>query len=194
MKRWSVIALVSGAALVLASPCAAEAQAPGRPTPAASALAIRGGLFSPSDSGFRAVYGGTVWYGGALTRRVSRRVDTSLDVSRIAPKGRLTYTHEPTEMSLLRVVAGARYRFGEGPLTPYAGAGLGFFRFRESNVIGSVNKGGLGAQGKAGVLVRLGPRVNADLGLGYSSCQMTPAGAKIQLGGLEAGLGWAVAF
>ncbi len=167
-----------------------------RATPAteAYAITIHGRYYSFSDSGVKDVYVGSINYGGELTRRAAGRLDVSLEGSLLERRGELTFTRETTHMTLLRVAAGPRYRFGDARLVPYVSAGLGYFRFEESNVIGDVSKTGLGALAKAGVLVKVARRIHLDLGLAYSHCRMQPADLKINVGGLEAGAGLGLRF
>jgi hypothetical protein len=160
----------------------------------ATTVQARGGYFAPSDAGFKDVYGGGPQYGGQITRRVAGRWDGWIEARRQARSGELTFTHEPTSMSLLRILAGARYRFSDGRLVPYADAGLGLYRFSESNVIGDVSKGGLGALARVGALLKLGRRVHLSFDVGYSHCQMKPAESEVKLSGIEAGGGIALAF
>jgi hypothetical protein len=155
---------------------------------------VHGRYFGPSDSAFRDVYGSGPQYGAQLTRGVGARWDAWGEASRLARSGELTFTREPTKMSLLRIAAGARRRFGDGRLAPYAAAGLGVYRLSETNVLGSVTKAGFGVLARLGILVKIRGPVQLDAGVGYSHCQVKPAGLKVQLGGLEAGVGLAFRF
>jgi hypothetical protein len=154
-----------------------------------SSIGIKGIYFSPSDSDFKSIYGSGWMYGGEITFKITKGLDAWLDGGYFARTGVLTYTQEETKLMLVPIGAGLRYRILTGKVVPYVGAGARYYMYRESNVIGDVNKGGVGFVGKAGVLISIIHGIGVDLSAGYSWCKMKPADFEFNVGGLELGAG-----
>jgi hypothetical protein len=152
-------------------------------------LAVKGHYFHPSDKTFREIYGGGPLYGGEIGIGLSRSLDFCIGGSYFSRTGELTYTKERTKLSILPVDLGLRYRFTRGTVIVYGSAGVEYCQFKESNPIGRVNKGGVGAVVKLGGLFRISRGFFIDLGIGYSYCRMKPADYRIQIGGVQAGGG-----
>jgi opacity protein-like surface antigen len=104
--------------------------------------------------------------------------------------GKSSFTHEETKVSIIGVEGGALYRFLTGSLSPYLGAGVGYYFFKESNTfIGEVSKGGIGFVVMGGASMSVTPWLVLDGRIKYSSCSMKPADFDINIGGLTIGLG-----
>ena len=87
-----------------------------------------------------------------------------------------------------------KYRLTEGTLNLYLGAGVTYFLFHESNVIGTVDSGGVGFTGKLGTFIVLTRGLLLDFFVNCSYGKMTPADFTINAGGIEAGLGLGFEF
>lgn len=160
-----------------------------------ASLGIRGIYFSPSDENFKSIYGAGWMYGGELSFRITKGVFLWLGGSYYSKTGSLTYTLEETKLTLIPVGGGLKFELlGEKIISPYFAAGVNYFLYKESNVIGDVNKGGVGFIGKAGLCLNLAKEFAVDFYGGYSSCKFTPADFEINVGGLEAGAGLVLRF
>lgn len=144
---------------------------------------------APKDAAFGDVYGGGMALGAAAVLTLADRWELSLEMNRISREGELTYTKEPTKMSVFSLGADLKYLLPLKGVTLYAGPGIYSNSFKENNRLGEVKKSGIGFKLKAGVLVTLAHRFRLNLFAGYSFCEMTPGQFEIAIGGFEAGLG-----
>jgi opacity protein-like surface antigen len=147
------------------------------------------GFFLASDSAYSDIYGNGVVFGGEL--RVGwEKLAGWLEGSYRARTGQLSYTKEETKVSILAVEGGALYRFMTGSISPYAGAGLGFYIFDENNVaIGKAKQNKIGFCGLAGVSMIVGGSFVLDARMKFSTCAMKPADFDINVGGITMGIG-----
>ena len=83
---------------------------------------------------------------------------------------------------------------GRSRLRPYVGAGVAYVQYKETNSIGTIEKGALGLIGRAGLLVMLGPSFCIDLQGTWSTCSVQPLEVKANLGGFSFGLGLGFEF
>ncbi len=157
-------------------------------------LEVKGQYFSPSERSFRDIYGAGWMAEGELGIRLFRGLELWVGGGYFSRKGQLTFTREETTLKIQPVGGGLRYRMTSGKISGYVSAGLNYYQFKESNIIGDVSKNSLGYVGKAGVFFRIIPGLLLDLNLGYSYCRMTPADFEINIGGIAAGAGVAVEF
>jgi hypothetical protein len=157
-------------------------------------LEAKGIYFSPSDRTFRDIYGAGWMAGGEIGIRIFKGLEVWGEGTYITKKGQLTLTREETTLSIQPVGGGLRYRFTSGKISGYAGAGVDYFQYKESNPIGDVSKKSIGYVGRVGVFFRIVPGLLLDLNLGYSYCKMNPADFEIDIGGIAAGAGLAIEF
>jgi|GEM_PF-724519 len=150
---------------------------------------LRAGYFLAADSAYTDVYQNGLIYGGEL-RIGGSKIAGWLEGSYRAETGELTYTKEQTDVSVMAVEAGALYRFMTGNLIPYAGAGIGYFMFKEENeAIGQIKQNKIGFCLVGGASYVLGKSFVVDARLKYAFCSMKPADFDIQVGGLTIGIG-----
>jgi hypothetical protein len=178
------LALLVTAALLLAG--VAEA--------AAVRIKIKAGYLYPQDKMFRDIYGGGITYGLEMSTFVSRNFEMWIEGGYFSKAGRLTYTEEKTTLRIVPVGGGVRYLFSAGRWKFQTGLGLGYFFFREANVLGTVLAGKLGLVGTIGSCFALSERVLIDAWARYSYYQMKPEDLKFNVGGIEAGVGLAYQF
>ena len=95
----------------------------------------------------------------------------------------------------MAIEGGALYRIMPGDISPYVGAGIGFYIFNENNEpIGEAKQSKIGFCGAAGVSVFVAKLLVLDCRLKYSTCSMKPADYDINIGGLTMGIGLGVRF
>jgi len=157
-------------------------------------IEAKGQYFSPSEKSFKDIYGGGWMYGGEIGFRITRHLDFWVSGNNFSKKGKLTFTLEETKLSILSVGGGLSYRLTTGTISGYTAAGANYYEFKESNPIGDARKGGVGFEGRVGVLIKIVRGLLVDLNIGYSYCKMKPADFDIDIGGIEAGAGLAVDF
>jgi hypothetical protein len=147
------------------------------------------GFFLASDSAYSDIYGNGVVFGGEL-RVGGKKLAGWLEGSYRARTGRLSYTKEETEVSILAGEGGVLYRFMTGSISPYLGAGFGFYIFDEDNVaIGEAKQSKAGFCGFAGISMIVGGSFVLDARVKFSSCAMKPADFDINVGGITLGIG-----
>jgi hypothetical protein len=148
------------------------------------------GYFYPAfEEAFSDIYGGGLTYGGDLTINVWRNLGIWFGVSSFSRAGELTFTQEETQLSQMSFVLGANLTFLTSPVSFYAGLGVRLMSYKESNVLGEVKDTGFGVEAKLGIYKKILSDFFADLFVGISFCEMQPADFKINVGGIEAGIG-----
>ena len=148
----------------------------------------------PSEKAFRDIYGGGMMYGGEVSIGVWRGLEVWFGGSYFSKKGELTFTKEETKLEVYPLGGGFKYRLSAGIFDLYAGAGLNYYQYKESNPLGDVSKCGLGYIGKIGSYVKVTGGLLVDLYVNYSYCKIKPADFKINIGGIEAGVGMGYSF
>jgi len=149
----------------------------------------RFGYFLASDSAFKDIYGNGAVYGGEL-RVGGKKLAGWLEGSYRARTGQLSYTKDKTEVSILAVEGGVLHRVMTRTISPYLGAGLGFYIFDENNVaIGEAKQSKVGFCGLAGVSMIVGGSLVLDARVKFSTCTMKPADFDINVGGITLGIG-----
>jgi opacity protein-like surface antigen len=149
----------------------------------------RVGYFLASDSAFKDIYGNGAVFGGEL-RLGGKRIVGWLEGSYRERVGKFSFTGEKTKVKITGIEVGALYRIIPGNISPYAGAGVGYYMFNESNdPIGTAKQSKIGFCGAAGVSVFIGRSFVLDARAKFSTCAMKPADFNINVGGITLGLG-----
>ena len=164
------------------------------PAGAAIVLKAKAASFSPSEQAFKDIYGGGPTYGIELEFDIFKGIGFRLGGEYFARRGKLTYTEEETSLRLIPIFAGVYYALGSKAVGFSAGAGVHYVLYHESNVLGTVDKGGLGFAFNGEGYWSFVPSVRLFLFGAYASCIMTPADFKINVGGLSIGGGLGFAF
>jgi opacity protein-like surface antigen len=158
------------------------------------AIGVKGLYFTPAEQSFKDIYGSGPAYGLEANFGLTKNLDLWIGADYYQKKGELTFSKMETDVRILPVTAGLRYRIPAGPVRFYAGAGLGYFLFREENLIGKVDVRKLGFLGKAGAYVRVFQGLYIDAHLRYSYCVIKPQDIKANIGGLSFGVGFGYDF
>ena len=154
---------------------------------------------SPEPVGtlFTEVYGkaGSI-IGLALSSTLVWNFDLYLEVKEINRTGKLTFTGEKTTFLLIPISLGVRYVQPLGFVQPYIGGGLDFYLFYENNPIGSVFNYVRGSHILGGTYIQFSKSVPVllDFRVKYTSATATVNDRQVQLGGLEYGAGFVIAF
>lgn len=164
------------------------------PAAGAASFGIKAFYFIPSEQAFKDIYGAGPLYGAEIGFTLKGPVGLWIDGLYYSGKGKLTYTQEETKLTLLPIGLGIRLDLTQGAVRPYAGAGIRYYIYKETNVIGTAEAKGVGFVAFAGVNLRIAKGLLFDLRAAYSSCSLTPADFKINVGGIELGGGLAVEF
>ena len=152
-------------------------------------IEAKGSYFYPMERAFQDIYGGGLMYGGEVSVGIWKGLEVWAGGSYFTRDGQLTFTGEDTTLQIIPIGGGLKYKITQGLVSVYIGAGANYFDFRESNVIGDVQKGGVGAIAKLGVQFEPVKMFVIDLFAEYTYCRMTPADFDIDIGGIKAGIG-----
>jgi hypothetical protein len=150
---------------------------------------LKAHYFHPSEEAFRNIYGGGMMYGGEASIGVLNGLEIWVGGSYFTKKGELTFTKEETKIEIYPLGGGLKYKISAGIFDLYAGAGLNYYQYKESNPLGNVSKGGIGYVGKLGSYINIAGGFLVDLYIDYSYCKLKPADFEINIGGIEAGVG-----
>ena len=162
-------------------------------------ILLRFSLLRPSEEAFRDIYGCPPVVGVELVLG-RRTIGGWFEVGLLKRSGQLTLTGEDTKLTIVPLEAGLLVRLGKGRWVPYLGAGAGYYKFKESNVLGNVTASKSGLVGIGGLRFTRGSLI-LDLKAKYTSCQIEPNTApdgvesvKADIGGLALSLGLGLAF
>ena len=157
-------------------------------------IQARGSYFNPTDQVFRDIYGNGMSWGGELGFRLTERIGVWAGGDYFSKVGKLIFTEEETKVRIAPLTAGAKYYLAIGKLMPYMGAGLGYFQYKETNSIGTVEKGAIGFVVRAGLVFKLGAPFFMDVQGTWSTCSVQPLEVQANLGGFSAGVGLGLEF
>lgn len=152
-------------------------------------IEAKGSYFYPMEGAFQDIYGGGLMYGGEVSVGIWKGLEVWAGGYYFTRDGQLTYTGEETALKIIPLGGGLKYKITQGLLSVYMGAGANYFDYRESNVIGDVQKGGVGVIVKLGLQIEPVKMLVIDLFAEYTYCRMTPADFSIDIGGVKAGIG-----
>ncbi len=155
------------------------------------------GRFSINDARFAKIYAssGSV-QGLALTAALFFNLDFYLEAKVFSQAGQLTYTKDKTKFFLLPFSFGIRWGVPLGILEPFVGAGLDYYVYYESNVIGTAVDYAMGAHLMGGLRLNFGKDIPLSLSgrVKYTSLKATRGAFTVDLGGLEISGGLAFVF
>jgi len=158
-------------------------------TAQASYFEIKASFFIPSETAFKDIYGSGLSYGGEIGFTLIPGVALWAGGEYYAADGELTFSEEPTEIQIIPFWAGLKLSLPEAKIAPYVGLGVGYFLYKESNAIGTIDDGKIGLIGQAGVMFKVLTSMFVDIQGNYSICKVKPEDVEADLGGLRATVG-----
>jgi opacity protein-like surface antigen len=160
-----------------------------------SGLLVRYGLFMASEKGFKDIYGNSATVLGGEFRFGGENLGAWLEGGYLSKSGELILTQEETKVRIVAIEGGVLYRFMTGKICPYAGAGVGYYMYKEeSDALGEAKQNKVGFCGVAGMGFQLLHPLLIDLKVKYSSCKMKPAYYDINIGGITLSAGVGIRF
>ena len=191
MHKQSAAMLVLAALALIISPGATEA------AERQGTIELFLGNYTIQEPLFKTVYepGGSL-QGLILSSMLFFNIDFYLELKTLYKTGQLTYSKEKTTLLLVPVSLGLRYGLPLSFLQPYAGGGLDFYLFYESNPIGSLFNYVQGYHFLAGVYLRFAKSFPILLNFRIKNtwAQAEVNNRKVELGGLEYGGSLVIAF
>jgi len=157
---------------------------------ASGSITLKVASFSPTGTDFKNIYGGGITYGVDLSFTFAKDLEFWVGASTFSKRGKTSYTQEETSLSLIPISGGVKWQIITGKrVSPYIAVGVEYVLYKESNIIGDINTGGVGFLGKGGALFHISKSFGIDAYIVYSSCSMHPADFAFNIGGLEFGAG-----
>lgn len=141
--------------------------------------------FQPSDENFREIYGGGTFFGGEIGITFWKGIGIWAGGHIINKKGMTTFTQEETELQIMPIYGGLKFRVPNSRVSPYFGLGVGYFKYKETTPMGTVEKGDIGYIGQVGCIFRILGPIMLDIKASYSYCKIMPANVEADLGGLQ---------
>lgn len=158
-------------------------------------IQAKASYFLPADSYFKSIYGNAPTFGAKIGLDIWKGLGVWVDAEFYSKKGKTSLSGEETELQLFPLAAGIRCMFLRSrSFSPYLGAGIGYFQYKEVNPIGTVSKSDTGFVAQAGFMLKLGRTFFFDIQGSFSNCKVNPAGVEADLGGWKAGLGLGISF
>jgi len=156
-------------------------------------LEVKGMYFQPKDQNFKHIYGNGSYrdwmcYGGEMGITIFKGVAIWAGGHYFNKRGKLTFTKEETEMTIMPIYGGIKFRSSRAGINPYIGVGVGYFRYKEDNPIGSVEDKSIGYIGQAGLTLKIGVAI-IDFQISYTLCKVKPTDIEADLGGFYGGIG-----
>lgn len=155
------------------------------------------GRYDINEPLFKTVYveAGSI-QGLILSSSLVFNFDFYIELKALYRKGELTYTKQPTTLVLAPVSLGLRYVLPLGFVQPYAGGGLDYYLFFETNPIGSFFNYIRGYHGLGGVYLRFFKKfpVLLNFKVKYTKAAFEVNNRRIELGGPEYGAALVIAF
>ena len=113
-------------------------------------MEVKGSYFYPTEQAFKDIYRGGLMYGGEISVGIWKNLDVWIGGYYFSQYGELTFTEESTHLQIIPLGGGLKYRISTGSVSFYGGAGVNYFDYQESNVIGDVKSGAAGFVTKIG--------------------------------------------
>ena len=128
-------------------------------------------------------------FGGEISVGIWGNLDIWAGGYYFSQYGELTFSGEETSLQIMPLGGGLKYKIISGKISLYGGAGVNYFDYKESNVIGDVQSGAVGFVTKVGAYLEPVDKFIIDFFVEYSHCKLTPADFTINIGGIKAGIG-----
>ena len=157
-------------------------------------IKIKGAYFLPSKTTFKNMYKNRLLGEGEFTVRVYKFIELWLGVNYYGGRGKLPFSGEDTNMSLLGIGGGLKFRARIGVFSPYLGFGPLVYFYKENNPIGTAEGNKFGFIGHAGSYLFLSKSIFLDVFLSYTKNKVQPQRIKADLGGLYGGIGLGFTF
>lgn len=155
------------------------------------------GGYSISEPRFQEVYqSGGMIEGIGLSVFIIHDIDFFFEMKGFYKSGELTYTKEKTHFLLVPISLGVRYSRPFKMFCPYAGLGIDYYFYMETNSIQSIVNYTKGFHIRIGSYVQFSDQVPVWLNfrIKYTRAKTEENDLEIQLGGFEYGMGLVFVF
>ncbi len=147
------------------------------------------GYFQPASNTLKDIYSNRIFLEFAAEYVIDSKLSVWGSAALYSGNGELTFTKDKTEISIVPLIAGIKYKLPFIVKGMYVGAGAGFFSFREKNFLGTATSFSPGVQVKAGVMLPLSGVLGLDIQGRYDFCTTEPEDIKVKVGGFKTSAG-----
>ena len=116
--------------------------------------------------------------------RLSKSLRLFLHSDYFSADGKLTFTGEDTDLTIIPVELGIRFFMGKTKIFPYIGGGIGYYFYREENVIDTVEDKKFGFFCEGGLKFQSTKLLFIDLKFKYTFLKVDGFEGQVVLGGL----------
>jgi opacity protein-like surface antigen len=148
--------------------------------------------YSIQDSIYKDVYGSSnLMFGGSLSYEAIKKLEVRAEANYFLDKGRMTATKEELKFRLVPIVLGVRFRVLDRKLSPYLGAGIGSYSYKEyyPERLGNASDSTAGYHLEAGCYYNLVSRFFMDFNMRYIKADAKAFDKTARLGGFRIGIG-----
>lgn len=148
--------------------------------------------YSLQDSLYKDIYGsGNLMMGGSLNYVFIRRFEVRAEAAYFLDKGTMTATQEELKFRLVPLLFGVRFRFLQKKFSPYLGAGMGSYSYKEyyPERFGNVSDSTFGYHLESGGYYDLASRLFLDFNVRYTKADADAYDMTVKLGGFKIGIG-----
>ena len=155
---------------------------------------IKGAYFHPTKTSFQEIYRNR-WMGETeFTATVFKFLDLWLGGNYYSGTGKLPVSEEDTNMTIIGVAGGLKFRVTLGAFSPYLGFGPLVYFYKEKNPVGTAEGNNIGFIGQGGCYLSLYKGFFLDFFIAYTNCEVQPQRIKVDLGGIYGGIGLGFSF
>ncbi len=148
-------------------------------------ITVGGGLKNISEDIFKTVYGtNNIAYSIDFAYKIGKSLEVFLHSDLFKAEGKLKFDPKKTTLSITPAEGGLRMLFGKNKFKPYLGLGVGNYKFKEENFIGTVDDSSIGFFGEGGLRIYFG-KLFLDLKLKYLQLKYSISSVDVNLGGLS---------
>ncbi len=148
-------------------------------------LEVIGSYFQPSHQSFKDIYGGGISFGGEISITLMKGISIWIGGYFFTKTGLTTFTEEETKIQITPIYVGLKFRRPEARISPYFGIGVGYFQYKETCPIGTVEEGDIGYIGQIGCIFKVIGPLFLDFKGSYNYCKVKPGDIEANLGGFQ---------
>jgi len=145
------------------------------------------GIRNVTEERYEEVYGkNNITYSADIGLKIFGSLELFLHTDYLKCDGKLTFSKENTTLTITPIELGARYILGDKIIKPYIGAGMGYYRYKEENFIGTIDDNKTGFFAEGGIRFLVTKPLFIDLKFKFISLNIkNDEGSDIQLGGIS---------
>lgn len=150
--------------------------------------------FWPSEGVFKEIYGQEYMFGGTIDIKIWKAINLWFSASQYNKIGNLSLSKRETEITISPIIAGIKFMSAGKSAKSYIAIGIGDYKYKEISPLGEVDQREQGYIGELGVLVKIIRGLFINIFGSFSYCEVMPQEIKVDIGGINAGIGLGYEF